>query len=154
MLLAAIGAAGAREEEGSEEVKEWFQLYREARVQGQQDPRSLQATAPEFESVPPSQIIAGVPGRDLEGGVSQHGSGIQSDECRISSMWKPSWLASPESFALPVFVDTQVTLQTMAAQMQSFRNKIDVTFGWAGKVLNDGEVEFRAAVQAVLLKMH
>ena len=143
------GASSVREDERPEEVKQWFAQYEQRRVQGLRDPHSLQRAAPDFELVPPSQIIAGMPAASFGAQISQ--AGAQEGECKVSTMWKPAWLASPESFELPVFVDTQVTSQTMAEQLERFRRKIDEAFGWAGKVLPDVEVGFRAAAQAVLL---
>lgn len=117
------------------------------RLKALHDPSLLNTEAEDFESVPASQIIAGVTGRGAAGEMPA--TGIEVSD--VASMWKPAWLAAPQSFELPVFQDMQGRPQTMAEQLKCFRKKIDASLGWTGKVLGEKEIEFRAAAQAVLL---
>ena len=135
----------AGEQDGAVAVNAWLAAY----AQKRQHPDPAQGRRMnDFELAPASQINAGQ--------VSRAPCPASSGSCTVAGnhnvqMWKPSWLAAPESFVMPVFEDIQLAPQSMAEQLQKFRQKVDATFGWDGKVLDERQLACRAAVQSALL---
>lgn len=130
-------------------MKAWFAKYKDTRARAERDPTILRGMAADFECVPPSQLIAGAARRKTSASPAPFGQRVNASD--VSTFWRPTWLASPQSFEVPVVEDVQMRPQTMAEQLRSFRGKVDGSFSWAGKVLDEKETEFRAAAQAVLL---
>ncbi|CAJ1445064.1 unnamed protein product [Effrenium voratum] len=150
---ARVGDGAGPLHQASSGVKEWAEKYKRARAEAERDPNILTQPAQDFERAPASQMGARLRGGSEAANAQRHSTQEDGSQAiDIKSMWAPQWLAASQSFSLPVFEDTQPSPQSMAEQMQKFRKKIDDTFGWTGKLLDDSQIAFRAAAQAILLQ--
>ena len=150
---ARVGDGAGPLHQASSGVKEWAEKYKRARAEAERDPNILTQPAQDFERAPASQMGARLRGGSEAANAQRHSTQEDGSQAiDIKSMWAPQWLAASQSFSLPVFEDTKPSPQSMAEQMQKFRKKIDDTFGWTGKLLDDSQIAFRAAAQAILLQ--
>ena len=162
-------------------MQAWLAKFAHVRKAAEQNPAILQRSIPGFEPAPPSQFIMGAASsREVAGGEKP----VDARNCEagpdlILETWVPGWLSSL-SFGEPsisLTCDEQRNVQTMAEEMQAFREKawpglghsilglgapkktcrivrrlqVDAYFGWDGKVLTAQQKEYRAAAQACLM---
>ena len=123
-------------------MKEWMAKHGQARALLEIAPPPM----PDFLQAPPSQCQ-----NQAEGAAVTH-SQESHDPSSILQLWQPDWL--PRLFddvgTVTVVQDICERPATLAEETSAFRRKVDRSFGWHGKVLNDQQKSQRAAAQTTL----
>ena len=108
--------------------------------------RNCAAANARFLASPSSQCQ-----NQAEGAAVTH-SQESHDPSSILQLWQPDWL--PRLFddvgTVTVVQDICERPATLAEETSAFRRKVDRSFGWHGKVLNDQQKSQRAAAQTTL----
>ena len=128
-----------------EDMENWMMKHGQARALLDINPPEM----PDFQQAPPSQChfhAASVPAA-----VSLHGP----DEPSILRHWSPEWLPRlfEDASHLRIQKDVCQRPATMAEETIAFRDRVDQSFGWKSKVLDDQQKSYRAAAQATLLPL-
>lgn len=129
-------------DEWPEPMREWLALHGRARALLEIQPPEM----PDFQHAPPSQNL-------LQPDAPVAASQGAPDQPSILEHWRPQWLPAllADEAHLRVRKDVCQRPATMAEEIAAFRTKVDQSFGWKGKVLNEQQRNYRAAAQATML---